>query len=105
MTQLDWGRNQLKAHRTQKLRELLHYVKKHSPWYKRRFAHLDPEKITADDLSMIPPMTKKDMLEHWDEITVDSRLTYEGVNQFLRGKGTRETLLYDRYHVFASGGS
>lgn len=52
---------------TERLKELLQYINKHSPWYQKRFkeAGIDPAKInTYADLQLLPVTTKQDLQEH-----------------------------------------
>ncbi len=96
---------EISKYRTAKLQKLLKHVVSYSKFYQKRFKHLDIEKITADDMSMIPHMTKEDMLEHWDDIVFDKRISYDKANTFLQTKGVDEKCLFDQYHLWASGGS
>ncbi|WP_222598752.1 hypothetical protein, partial [Klebsiella sp. Kps] len=48
-----------------------------SPWHARRLAHVDPDTLTGDDLSIIPVMTKADVMANWDDVVTDRRLTLE----------------------------
>lgn len=103
--QLAWSREEINAFRTQQLRKLLEHCITHSSWYRNRFAELDIDTITADDLSSIPPMTKQDMLKHWDDIVCVPNITYESATAFAQQKGEGEPLMHDHYHIWASGGS
>lgn len=40
-------------------------------------AGIDADTVTGADLAAIPTMTKADVMEHWDEIVTDPRLTLE----------------------------
>jgi phenylacetate-coenzyme A ligase PaaK-like adenylate-forming protein len=67
-------------------------------------AAIDPRELTKANLAMIPPMTKDDLMEHWDDIVTDRRLTLDLVNSHLESLNTDKYLL-DHYHTIASGGS
>ena len=43
----------------------------------------DADTVTGADLAAIPTMTKADVMEHWDEIVTDPRLTLELVETHL----------------------
>ena len=60
--------------------------------------------VTRADLEQLPAMTKDDLMEHWDEIVTDPRLTLELVNDHLQAI-TTDTYLFDELHAVASGGS
>jgi phenylacetate-coenzyme A ligase PaaK-like adenylate-forming protein len=103
---LYWPRERLHALRDQRLRALLRTAKERSPWHARRLRHIDPEQVRGDDLSSLPPMTKDDLRENWDEIVTDRRLTLELVNRHLHEvASTGPAYLLDQYHAVASSGS
>ena len=86
------------------LRTLVQVAKERSSWYKKRLADVDPETLTEADLDRIPPMTKADLMDHWDQIVTDRRLTLDRVNTHLESL-TTDQYLFDEYHAVASGGS
>ena len=63
--------------RDERLRTILRTAKERSQWHARRLAHVDPDAVTGDDLSMIPVMTKVDVMANWDGLVTDRRLTRE----------------------------
>ncbi len=103
---IEWSLTQLQALRDERLRALVRHAKAHSPWHANRLRHVNPDRLRGDDLSTIPPMTKADLMEHWDEIVTDRRLTLDMVTKHLAGISTYgPSYLLDEYHVLASGGS
>src|SRR6478672_857107 len=74
---LTWPLERLHRLRDERLRSLLRTAKTRSPWHRKRLADVDVDAITGADLTGIPSMTKTDVMEHWDEIVVDRRLTLE----------------------------
>jgi phenylacetate-coenzyme A ligase PaaK-like adenylate-forming protein len=102
-----WPLAQLWALRDQRLRELIRHAKDHSPWHAKRLKHIDPTTVSGDDLSAIPPMTKADLMDNWNEIITDRRLTLELTTAHLERSVTegRPSLLLDQYVVLATGGS
>jgi phenylacetate-CoA ligase len=103
---MDWPLERLQALRDERLRALVRHAKAHSPWHARRLRDVDPDHLSGDDLSMIPPMTKADLMEHWDEIVTDRRLTLDLATRHLACVATHgPAYLLDEYHVVASGGS
>ncbi len=93
--------------RDERLRRLLRHARARSPWHARRLAGIDLDAISGADLSAIPPMTKADLLAHWDEIVTDPRLDLAAANAHLArvAAGGEHSYLLDDYHVVASGGS
>ncbi|WP_433782628.1 phenylacetate--CoA ligase family protein [Actinomycetospora sp. CA-101289] len=101
---LDWPADRIRAVRVARLRALVQVAVERSPWHRRRLAHLDPQRLTERDLATVPPMTKADLMEHFDEIVTDPRLTRALVEEHL-ATATGESYLFDRYHAVASSGS
>lgn len=103
---LSWPAQRLRAEREARLRALVHDAREQSPWHRARLADVDPGRLTEDDLSELPVMTKDDLMEHFDEIVTDPRLTLELVEAHLdRLAAGPNAYLLDRYHAVASGGS
>jgi phenylacetate-coenzyme A ligase PaaK-like adenylate-forming protein len=104
LARLDWPEARIRAAREARLRALVQVAVACSPWHRRRLAHLDPERVTERDLASVPPMTKTDLMEHFDEIVTDPRLTRALVEAHL-ATATGESYLFDRYHAVTSSGS
>lgn len=104
LERMTWPRERLAAHRDDRLRALLAHAQAHSPWHARRLAGVDVEHVRADDVSALPVMTKNDLMQSFDEIITDRRLTRDLVETHLDAL-TTDAYLCDEYHVCASGGS
>jgi len=101
-----WPLERLHALRDARLRTLIRVAKERSPWHAQRLQHIDPERVSGDDLSAIPPMTKADLMAHWDEIVTDRRLTLDLANAHLdRVAASGPAYLLGDYMVATSGGS
>ena len=101
---LDWPADRLALHRVQRLRELVREAVVRSPWHRERLAGIDPNEIDEDSLRAVPPMTKADLMENFDRIVGDERLSLERVNDHLQTVTTGGYLL-DGYTAVTSGGS
>lgn len=104
VARLDWPAERLARHRTSELRRLLRVATERSPWHRRRLAGIDVDRIDEAGLPELPVMTKDDLMEHFDEIVTDDRLTLDGVENHL-DLLTGDGYLFDSYHAIASGGS
>ncbi len=104
---LYWSKFKLQEVRNERLRKLLKYVQKHSPWYQKCLAGMNFDFFSENQLHEIPPMDKKTLMNHWDEIVTDRRLSLELVEQHIeKMKNDGDTLyLLDAYHALASSGS
>lgn len=101
---LRWDAATLTAARDRRLRRLVADAKERSPWHACRLGHIDEQVLRADDLAALPPMSKGDLMDHFDEIVTDPRLTRSMVEAHLDNPPAN-TYLLDTYHVVASGGS
>jgi phenylacetate-CoA ligase len=99
-----WPAERVRAERQARLRTLVATAKAHSPWHRRRLAHLDADRLTEAHLADVPPMTKADLMENFDEIVTDPRLTRELVESHL-ATAEGESYLFGRHHAVASSGS
>src|SRR3954467_7319538 len=103
---LTWPLERLHRLRDERLRALLRAAKARSPWHAERIAGIDVDAVTGADLGAIPAMTKTDVMEHWDEIVTDRRLTLELAEAHLeRVASDGPAYLLGEYQVVTTGGS
>jgi len=103
---LTWPLERLHHVRDERLRALLRTAKARSPWHARRLADVDADAATGADLAALPTMTKTDVMEHWDEIVTDRRLTLELAEAHLeRVASDGPAYLLGEYQVVTTGGS
>ena len=102
--QLDWPAARLAERRTRMLRELVRTSAERSPWYRKRLSGVDAGRLDETTLPQLPVLTKAELMEHFDDILTDRRLSLAGIDQHL---GTVETggYLSGRYTALTSGGS
>jgi phenylacetate-CoA ligase len=101
---LDWPADRLAAHRVQRLRELVRHAIDHSAWHRERLAGVDLERLDEAGLRELPTMTKTDLMENFDRIVTDERLSLGLINDHLETVTTGSYLL-DGYTAITSGGS
>lgn len=104
LARLEWPLERLRAERELALRAIVAHARTHSPWHAERLRDVDPERLTEDGLRAVPTMTKDDLMQHFDEIVTDRRLTRDVVETHLAGL-TADAYLLDEHHACASGGS
>jgi phenylacetate-CoA ligase len=97
-----WTPEQLEAHQRQRLGELVRHATASSPFYRERYAGLEPGDPV--ELQRLPVVDKATVMEHFDDLVCDRRLTLAGVEAHLDGL-TRDELLGGRYRAMATGGS
>src|SRR3990167_1448761 len=97
----------LQTLRNTRLRSLLKHAKSHSPWYKKQLQHIDIDHFTEQNLNEIPTLNKLTLMNNWDDIVTDRRLSLELVEKHLLKISQDENALYlfDRYHVITTSGS
>lgn len=102
-----WSIERLRAHQRERLLGIVRYAAANSPYYRERFTGIE---LSEDlDLRALPRLDKATMLENFDGLVTDRRLTLAGVERHLtelEGVESRtEPLLFSEYRVMASGGT
>jgi len=102
-----WSVEQLRAHQRQRLLAIVRHAAAGSRYYRERFAGVE----LSDDLELtaLPRLDKATMLENFDDLVTDRRLTLAGLEAHLAeleraGPGADPRLLGE-YRAVASGGS
>jgi phenylacetate-CoA ligase len=101
---LDWPADRLAAHRSQQLREMVRHAVERSPWHRDRLGGVDLDGLDEATLDRLPPMTKADLMENFDRIVADGRLSLDLVNAHL-DTVTSGSYLPDGQTAITSGGS
>jgi phenylacetate-CoA ligase len=102
--QLYWPADRLAAHRTRQLRELVRIATGRSPWYRKRLSGVDIDRLDETRMAELPVLTKAELMEYFDDIVTDSRLSLAGLEAHLNTVETG-TYLLGRYTALTSGGS
>ncbi len=104
---LTWPLERLHGLRDARLRALLRTAVTRSPWHRRRLAGVvDPDTATAANLERLPTMTKAEVMEHWDAIVTDRRLSLELAEGHLeREVAEGPAYLFGVFQVVTTGGS
>ena len=100
---IGWSADRVARERLRALRALLAAARR-SPWHRERLAGLDTGAFGEADVASLPVMTKTDLMDNFDDIVTDRRLTRELCERHL-GELAGEAYLLGEYHVVASGGS
>lgn len=104
VARLEWSRQAIESHRRRSLRLLLRVAKEYSPWHRERLRDIDPAQATEADLERIPPMTRDDLMDHWDEIVIYPSLELARVEAHV-GLSDADAYLCDAFRAVASSGS
>jgi phenylacetate-coenzyme A ligase PaaK-like adenylate-forming protein len=76
-----------------------------SPFHAARLRGIDPGRFELADLARLPVMTKAQMMDSFDAVATDRRLTRDLVEQHLARSVTEPSLLLGDYVCLVSGGS
>jgi phenylacetate-coenzyme A ligase PaaK-like adenylate-forming protein len=104
LERLRWPSHRLREERTRRLRELVTVAKERSPWHRERLADVDERTLDEAGLGELPTMNKMQLMENFDRIVTDRRVTLAGANEHIAGLRTDAYFLGD-LHAVASGGS
>ena len=85
----------------QRLRELVGYVREHSPYFAKLYAGL-PDNFTLADL---PYTEKPTLLEHYDDWVTDCEVTLDGVLQYVSRPISDHSRLLGKYTALCTSGS
>jgi phenylacetate-CoA ligase len=97
-----WTEEQLAAHQRQRLEAVVRHAAASSPFYRERLAGLGPgDRVELDQL---PVLDKATVMDRFDDLVTDRRLTLAAVEAHLDGLAGDELLL-GRYRAMATGGS
>lgn len=105
LDRLTWSAERLADERRRRLRELVRTAKASSSWHAARLGEVDPERLEEEDLASLPAMTKADLMEHFDEIVGDPRLSLRLIDEHLAALAERPEYLLGRYQAVCSSGS
>lgn len=108
VARLAWSRDQVLEEQRRALRKMVRLAQEGSPFYAKRIGHLESSTMELSDLEKIPPLTKADVMENWDDLVTDRRLKLADMNihlsQLLEGK-TDNAYYLNEYYASATGGT
>jgi phenylacetate-coenzyme A ligase PaaK-like adenylate-forming protein len=102
---LNWSKEAILAERQARLRELLAWAVTHSEFYRHRLSTALPfDSFTESDLHELPAMTKSDLMENFDRIVTDSRLSLGTVEDHIDALDS-DAYLLDWFRALPTGGT
>jgi phenylacetate-CoA ligase len=102
---IEWTADRVADERGRALRSLLATAVARSPWHRERLSGIDPGGFSEADVASLPVMTKTDLLDNFDDLVTDPRITRELCERHLEEAAAGGGYLLGQYHVVASGGS
>lgn len=103
---LGWDAASLEVERERRLRRLVAHALERSAWQgdRLRRAGVDASTVTEQSLREVPLMTKADLMDHFDDIVADERVTLEVAEKHLETSDV-DPYLFGSLHVCVSGGT
>jgi phenylacetate-CoA ligase len=83
-------------------RDLVRHASHCSPFYRERFRRIDPSRCQLSDL---PPLTKAEMMAHFDDLVTDRRIRRAEVARFIADPANLGRYYLHRYAVCHTSGS
>jgi phenylacetate-CoA ligase len=97
-----WTAEQLQAFQRRRLHEVVRQATADSPFYRELYRGTDTDGPV--ELDRLPAIDKATVMERFDDLVTDRRLTLAAVEAHLDGL-TRDELLLGSYRAMATGGS
>jgi phenylacetate-coenzyme A ligase PaaK-like adenylate-forming protein len=104
LERLSWSPERLREERTRRLRALVAVAKERSAWHRERLGDVNERTVDEDELRTLPTMDKAQMMENFDRIVTDPRVTLAAANDHIASLQQDAYFLGD-LHAVASGGS
>jgi phenylacetate-coenzyme A ligase PaaK-like adenylate-forming protein len=104
VARVEWSRERIERHRTERLRALLAFARERSPFHAARMRRLDPATATVADLARLPPMSKREAQDEWDAIVTAPHLRRADAERIL-AEQSWFSYTPGGEQVFSSGGS
>lgn len=104
-SRMNWDRQKLELFQLAQLKSLLVYARQHSRFYRHHLHLLDINKINSiNDLQWIKPITKSDVMNHWDDIVCTPDVTLKEARQHL-SMLRHDNYLKNHYHILSTSAS
>ncbi|GKZ16382.1 coenzyme F390 synthetase [Haladaptatus sp. T7] len=93
---------EIRERQQRRLQELLDFVLRNSRFYKRLYDDIDRPITTLDSL---PPVTKSQLMEHFDSVVTDTAVELDDVADFTGATATLGERFLGRYPVWMTSGT
>ncbi len=87
---------------TDRLADIVNFTRAHSPYYRQHYSRLPAGTHTLEQL---PPVTKQELMDHFDGWVTGPEVTREGIEAFAADMSLLGRLYLDRYTVAKCSGS
>ena len=96
-----WSREKIAAVQKKRLAALVRIAKEKSPFYRKLYADI------GDDFSLeeLPPVSKPELMAHFDEVLTDRNITMARIDAFTQDLDHIGRMIDDKYLIFKTSGS
>ena len=94
-------REQIAAVQKKRLEALVRTAREKSPFYRKLYAGLGDDFCLAD----LPPVTKPEMMAHFDDVLTDRTVTMERIDRFTQNLDNIGRMIDGKYLIFRTSGS
>jgi phenylacetate-coenzyme A ligase PaaK-like adenylate-forming protein len=105
LDRLTWDRTRIETLQRDRLRALLRIAVERSAFHARRLRGVDPDTFELADLPRVPVMTKAEMMNAFDDVVTDRRLSRAVADDAISATTTVPRPIAGELIVLASGGS
>lgn len=96
-----WSREKIAEVQKKRLNALVKMAKEKSPFYKRLYADVGEDFSLSD----LPPVSKPELMSHFDEVLTDRNITMERIENFTQNLDNIGRMIDDKYLIFKTSGS
>ena len=96
-----WSRERIGAVQKKRLASLVRMAKENSPFYRNLYAGIGVDFSLAD----LPPVSKPELMAHFDEVLTDRSITMERIDSFTRDLDHIGRMIDGKYLIFKTSGS
>ena len=93
-----------RSYKSKRLKRLLKKTKK-SKFYQNIYNGINTDDITLENLSTLPPVTKQQILNQYNEWTCNGDIKKEEINEFISSVDNLDKLFLDKYKVDSTSGT
>ena len=96
-----WSRDKIAAVQRRRLVSLVKTARERSPFYQELYSGIGD----GFDLADLPPVTKPELMAHYDDMLTDRSITLERIERFTRDPDNIGRMIDGKYLIFKTSGS
>ena len=96
-----WSRDKIASVQEKRLNALVEYAREKSLFYQKRYGNIGSDFSLTD----LPPVSKPELMEHFDDVVTDRNITMERIDAFTQDLDHIGRMIDDKYLIFKTSGS